>query len=384
MKNVVRVWIGDPYDGGHFNGTAFFIDEHRLVTAKHVVVKDHKVHEQIFISNTPDGGVTPISNVILCERDMAVLEVKKSFLVEKLKFTKTMHVGDDINVIGFYDKNSSRKHYENNVSGYLSHEHTYELQNHLTHGLSGSPVLLNGKVCGVTKAINSSKNITYVIPISELCIDISVDKQVKQTVPFSTTEPKKPSSGQIFFTSFSNFAKYVGFFVIAIILLALWVEDDTEGVITSEETQQLTTKSVDDYITIANSYYDQYQYSKAFKYLELALEKDKNKVEKDIITAQLYASLGRTSYNMKNMDRALTYSTKALELYKNLLQENDLTVAAIYYDIAQEYNAKGDYSNAYIYIQEVYKIYMRLVPPNDPRFIQLNQDIYSLKITLGI
>ena len=34
---IVRVWIGDPFDGGKFNGTAFFIDEDTLLTAKHVV-----------------------------------------------------------------------------------------------------------------------------------------------------------------------------------------------------------------------------------------------------------------------------------------------------------------------------------------------------------
>jgi septal ring factor EnvC (AmiA/AmiB activator) len=37
-----------------------------------------------------------------------------------------------------------------------------------------------------------------------------------------------------------------------------------------------------------------------------------------------------------------------------------------------------------IMMQEVYKIYMLLVPQNDPRFVQLNQYIYALKMTLGI
>ena len=76
MKNIVRVWIGDPYDKGHFNGTAFFIDEHTLVTAKHVVLNSqNEIYQDIYLTNTPDGGVTPIDDVVLCKRDMVVLKV---------------------------------------------------------------------------------------------------------------------------------------------------------------------------------------------------------------------------------------------------------------------------------------------------------------------
>ena len=47
--DIVRVWIGRPFKDGHFNGTAFFIDGHTLVTAKHVVTnRDGKVYRQHF------------------------------------------------------------------------------------------------------------------------------------------------------------------------------------------------------------------------------------------------------------------------------------------------------------------------------------------------
>jgi len=182
MKNIVRVWIGDPYDDGHFNGTAFFIDSHTLVTAKHVVLDhDDKVYPNIYLSNTPDGGVTPVTEVIECKRDMAVLKVKKAFQIDAVTFSDELNEGDEVNVRGFYDHISSQKSYKNHVSGYLNRENTYELQNHLTYGLSGSPVFLDGHICGVTKAINSSKNLTYVIPITELCVEIELSK----------TEPKE-------------------------------------------------------------------------------------------------------------------------------------------------------------------------------------------------
>lgn len=196
MKNIVRVWIGDPYKDGHFNGTAFFIDNHTLVTAKHVVKnRDDKIYPNIFLTDMPDGGMTPVAEVIECERDMVVLKVKKSFEIDTVTFTDTLNEGDKVNVRGFYDAESSQKSYENHVSGYINRENTYELQNHLTHGLSGSPVFLDGAICGVTKAISSAKNITYVIPISELCVDVEMRKEKSKEVladaPFSLGILKK-------------------------------------------------------------------------------------------------------------------------------------------------------------------------------------------------
>ena len=179
MKNIVRVWIGDPYDGGHFNGTAFFIDEHTLVTAKHVVEnKRGELYEDVFLSNTPDGGVTPVFEIVRCERDMAILKVKKAFHIDAVSFSNELSLDDSVNIRGYYDKQSSQKSYRNTVSGYQSSEHTFELQNHLTYGLSGSPVLIDHKICGVTTAINDKKNLTYIIPISELCMEIEfLDKE---------------------------------------------------------------------------------------------------------------------------------------------------------------------------------------------------------------
>ena len=389
MKNVVRVWVGDPYNGGHFNGTAFFIDAERLVTAKHVVIdREDKVYENLFISNTPDGGVTPISKVTLCERDIAILEVKKHFSVDKMSFTDRMKVEDRVEIVGFYDKNSSRKHYENNVSGYLSHEHTYELQNHLTHGLSGSPVFLGDSICGVTKAINSSKNITYVIPITELCTDIELVQAKKQEAPSVQTlkgeSPKTESIISRFFASLSKFAKYVGFFVISIILLAIWASDDESETTDAQGTTVTASKSTEELLSTAHNYFNQQQLSKALKYYKLALKQSIKKEGKESLeVAQIYGYIAQTAFNKQNVDSALYYSKKAHKIYEKLLDSNDLTMAGIKYQIAYEYNAKGDYSKAYSYLQGVYYIYSQVIPQNDPRFIKLNQDISNLQLVLG-
>jgi len=186
MQNIVRIWIGNPYENGNFNGTAFLINENTLITAKHVITnRDNKVYENIFISNTPDGGITPIDSVKLCNRDIAILSVKKSFIIEKVLFSKEIKEGKEVNIIGFYDKDSSVKTYQNRVSGYQNSKHTYELQNHLTNGLSGSPIFLDDKICGVATAINSKKNLTYVVPISELCMELNYQakKEILDEVP---------------------------------------------------------------------------------------------------------------------------------------------------------------------------------------------------------
>jgi hypothetical protein len=183
MKNIVRVWIGDPYGEGHFNGTAFFIDSHTLVTAKHVVQNGQgERYPDIYLTNMPDGGMTPVFEVIACQRDVAIIKVKKSFEIDDVAFSDALSIDDKVNVRGFYDHLSSQKSYVNQVSGYLNEENSYELQSHLTHGLSGSPVFLDGQICGVTKAINSAKNLTYVIPIDEICTEIEMAKKESKKV----------------------------------------------------------------------------------------------------------------------------------------------------------------------------------------------------------
>lgn len=227
--DIVRVWIGRPFSGGHFNGTAFFIDGHTLVTAKHVVTnRDGEVYKNIFISNTQDGGIVPIDNVKPCERDLAILKVKKLFKISKVSFTDSIEEGNDVNVIGYYDNNSSFKTYKNRVSGYQSSEHTYELQNYLTNGLSGSPVFLDRKICGIAKAINTSKNITYVIPISELCVEL--DKFITKG-----EEKKMKKKERTLLEKMASIATVIG----GVVALSTVLLPEIKALFTEEESKEL-------------------------------------------------------------------------------------------------------------------------------------------------
>ena len=173
---IVRVWSGDPTNGGTFNGTAFFIDGLRLVTAKHVV----EGIDDIFVNELPSGGILSISkdDITFCKRDIAVITLKKSHKIDKKLFKQDLEIGLDIKIHGFFDEKSERNEFSHKISGYLNKHHTFSLQNFISKGVSGSPVLFEGKICGVTQARDKDKNITYIIPISELCIELEVSDSV--------------------------------------------------------------------------------------------------------------------------------------------------------------------------------------------------------------
>ncbi len=169
---IVRVWSGDPTNGGAFIGTAFFIDSSTLVTAKHVV----EGKDNICVNELPNSGVLPISknDITLCERDIAVINLKKSYKIEKKLSQQDLEIGLDIKIHGYFDGTSEQNEFSHKISGYLNEYHTYSLQNFISKGFSGSPVLYEGKICGVVQARDRDKNITYIIPITELCIELDI------------------------------------------------------------------------------------------------------------------------------------------------------------------------------------------------------------------
>jgi len=168
---VVRVLIKPPNGIFQFNGTAFFINEKSLVTAKHVLESAIEKGYEIYISDIPNGGklLIPHNTIELCERDIAIFKTKKKFDIEPIETSHELKERCEVTIEGYHNENGARSSYTHYVSSYVNHEHTYELQGHITNGLSGSPVLLDGKVCGIAQAIHRKDNLTFIIPISELC-----------------------------------------------------------------------------------------------------------------------------------------------------------------------------------------------------------------------
>ena len=176
---VVRVLIEDSVGTRRFNGTAFFINSNTLITAKHVLANAIEKDYKIYLSEIPGGGklFVPSTDIELCKRDVAVIYVKKEFdSIKGLGFTDKLKVGLDVKLIGYHNEDGAINFYNQNISGYTNSEHTYEIQDARTNGLSGSPVILDDEVCGITQAISSKKGVTYIIPISECCSKLVQDK----------------------------------------------------------------------------------------------------------------------------------------------------------------------------------------------------------------
>ncbi len=165
---IVRVLINDK-----FNGTAFFINSNTLLTAKHVVDKC----KNVAITEIDGGGILPIDDIKLCERDIAILKTKREFNIPNITFFKNIREGMEVKIEGFYDERSSINSFTHTISGYLNTHHTFTLQNYISKGISGSPIYYQDKICGITQARDKDKNITYLIPISEVCINLDKREQ---------------------------------------------------------------------------------------------------------------------------------------------------------------------------------------------------------------
>ena len=175
-KALVRVWDGNPYDGGIYVGTAFLIAPGYLLTAKHVVtaVKDHK---QIFLVSSfgawggsffkADAPILHPDNLV----DIAILPVKKqvqrkfclSFCSDR-KFD--LKIGDKVFLGGFSSKDGTPECPEVPISAYFGSYHLSVTHTSIAKGLSGGPVLYNDKVVAVIRAREKDGTKTYLEPLS--------------------------------------------------------------------------------------------------------------------------------------------------------------------------------------------------------------------------
>jgi len=184
-----------------FQGTAFFINECTLITAKHVLENPLKRGYEIWLSDIPNGGKLLLlkDDIEFCKRDIAILRTKKKFEIEEVFFTD-LAFEKEVKIQGYHNENGTISSSFHMVSGYVNYEHTYELQHHSTNGFSGSPIIYNGKVCGVATAIHRKDNITFVIPISECEEALKKYKiTVKKIYPFIGLKAFSQENSQFFF-----------------------------------------------------------------------------------------------------------------------------------------------------------------------------------------
>lgn len=171
LQSIVRVYNGTPSAGGVFIGTAFFINSQLLITAKHVV--EDSLND-IYLDGTPGGGKEKIAvdNIFPCERDIAILKANLNFpTITPLDLTyHDLSVFERVMLAGYFDEIQSLHQVKSEISGHVSTIHTWRSNGKLSKGMSGGPVLLEGsnKVVGIIQARDVDKNITYLIPSTEI------------------------------------------------------------------------------------------------------------------------------------------------------------------------------------------------------------------------
>ncbi|MCI5209566.1 MAG: serine protease, partial [Candidatus Electrothrix sp. ATG2] len=161
-KALVRVWDGDPYGGGTYVGTAFFIAPGYLLTAKHVVtaVKDYQQIVLLHPFGAWDGSVDKIGGPVLHpddQVDIAILPVNKEVSLEycisfDLDRTVDLNTGNEVLLGGFSSKDGSVECIQVQISAYFGSYNLLVTHTSIAKGLSGGPVLYNDKVVAVVCA----------------------------------------------------------------------------------------------------------------------------------------------------------------------------------------------------------------------------------------
>ena len=186
---IVRVLI--EYSGTkRFNGTAFFINSNTLITAKHVIEEAISRGYGIYLSELPRGGKLPIpyDSIIQCEQnDIAIIKTDNNYNIPKILFTNNLKIGADIIIRGYHNEDGEISCYPKNISSYSNHkENIYEIGGYIAPGLSGSPIFLDNKICGIARAISRKKNLTYLIPIIEDCTN-TIQQELDEEQKFQET-----------------------------------------------------------------------------------------------------------------------------------------------------------------------------------------------------
>ena len=172
-QSVIRVYNGNPTQGGTFVGTAFFIKPQVLLSANHVFKLD--CPNGAFLQ-LPEGEVwqAPTSAIEHCktsygERDIALVYLSRAFnaycpLVAK----RNPESGDAVTLWGFFDAVQSVHQRPTHISGYVGVQHAFNLSGSIPRGMSGGAVLFEDQLIGLIYARDADKNIAYCIPIDEI------------------------------------------------------------------------------------------------------------------------------------------------------------------------------------------------------------------------
>ncbi|MCP4700065.1 MAG: trypsin-like peptidase domain-containing protein [Gammaproteobacteria bacterium] len=178
---IVRVWHGRPNNGGTYQGTAFFIAPEYLVTAKHVV--EGLAFTEICLQSDTGawrgGGLRGVRKPFFHPKiDIAVLPLKKTVpeaRVIPLSFQKDLSSGQRVTLAGYSTAEEGLESLEVQISASYGSYDLEAAHTPIAKGMSGGPVLFDGKLAGVTRAKDDTR--TFILPlrafsefINEFCL----------------------------------------------------------------------------------------------------------------------------------------------------------------------------------------------------------------------
>lgn len=97
-----------------------------------------------------------------------------------------------------------------------------------------------------------------------------------------------------------------------------------------------------------------------------------NKIVEEFLLGEIYYNMARTYYNVEDLKSALEYSYLAKNKFQQIYNDEDY--AKNLFKLAEEFNKKGDLSNAIKYSKKTLEVYKK---------IQYNRSIVSIEQNLG-
>jgi hypothetical protein len=164
-RAIIRVWHGKPNEKGIYLGTAFFISPGYLLTCRHILKHAFDVHtsqveyfpyEEIYLQSDtgawPEGGLRKIQQFVVHPNcDAAYLPLVKSVPdAHCIPFASAqesdLHQGDSVQLIGYTTPLDGIESLSVEISSYSGEYDLEVTPTPVGKGMSGCPVLHNGKL----------------------------------------------------------------------------------------------------------------------------------------------------------------------------------------------------------------------------------------------
>jgi hypothetical protein len=171
-RAVVRVWHGKPKDGGEYLGTAFLISPQCLLTAAHVI--ENSPVSEIYLQGQAWSGIRNLQNAVCHENqniDVAILYLPKKgdrsvFLPLAPEKDDDLAKGSTVTLLGFGTADSDLENIPVPICSYDGDCDLDVTHTSVARGMSGGPVIANGRVVGLIRARHHDSNKSYLVRLN--------------------------------------------------------------------------------------------------------------------------------------------------------------------------------------------------------------------------